>query len=391
MTSRDLHLLRKAHSEASLASWLFTAPNPRVGALALCEGHVIGHGFHAQFGGPHAEENALIDAGAWDATQNTPISGVVDEMVVTLEPCSSEGGEKQRPPCAQLLLAAGIQRLVVGAVDPDSRHQSTGLQALMSAGVEVVLLPEGQAFFEALNPAFLQALKRDHRPWTLLKWASSFDGKMATDSGQSQWLSSDQSREEVHQLRALPGAVLVGYGTLLQDNPALTARPSGEPLALQPLRVFLLPKGKVPPSSTAWNVPGPRLWILEEGQAPQGVLRELQNPEQDQFFFAPKNTSGKLALAPVLQHLREEKGIRRILVEGGSSTHASFLSEGIADSLVRYEAPLLLGGNNGALCCEGAEHPRHGIQLFSEERKAFGEDLRRAFLLQSPGFHSISE
>jgi|TARA_B100000959_G_scaffold115136_2_gene121375 diaminohydroxyphosphoribosylaminopyrimidine deaminase/5-amino-6-(5-phosphoribosylamino)uracil reductase len=390
VSKRELYLLQKAHQEASRASWLMTAPNPKVGALALKEGHIVGRGFHEAFGGPHAEEAALIDAGAWDEAKDCPLPGVVDEIVVTLEPCSSEGGEKQRQPCVQLLLDAGVTRLLVGAVDPDLRHQSAGLKLFAESGVEVVQVEGGQEMFEELNPAFLQALSHDARPWVLLKWAASLDGKTATDSGESQWLSSEDSREEVHQLRSLPGAILVGYGTLVHDNPALSARPSGVPAINQPLRVFLLPDGQIPSTATAWNVPGKRLWVLAEGQKPCSALAEREG-EEDQVFFVPTLPDGKLSLEPLFAYLRQGRGIRRLLVEGGPKTQASCLQEGLADALVRYEAPLLIGGHMGSILGGGVDHPRFGIRLLCEERKAFGEDLRRAFLLQRPGFHSIPE
>ncbi|RMH01326.1 MAG: bifunctional diaminohydroxyphosphoribosylaminopyrimidine deaminase/5-amino-6-(5-phosphoribosylamino)uracil reductase RibD, partial [Planctomycetota bacterium] len=218
MSERDRRLLERASAEAARAGWLETAPNPRVGALALAGGHVIGRGHHPACGGPHAEEQALRDAGAWDEAADRPRPGIVDEMVVTLQPCSAEGPGKRRPACARLLREAGVRRLLVGARDPDPRHAGARLEDLLGPGAEVRFGP-GEETFATLNPAFLAAQARPERPFVLLKWAASLDGKVAAASGASRWITGAAARAEVHELRAASDAVLAGPGTLRADDP----------------------------------------------------------------------------------------------------------------------------------------------------------------------------
>lgn len=376
---RDGHLLDRAAHEAGRAGWLWTAPNPRVGALALKDGYVVGRGCHERYGGPHAEEAALRDAGAWDEVAGMPVADVVDEMIVTLEPCSSSGPGKKRPACTELLLAAGVRRVLVGARDPDPRHAGAGLERLRAEGVQVEVADEGQAEFEALNTAFLRALSRPERPWVLLKWAASLDGKTASDTGASQWITNDQSRAEVHELRASCDAVFAGKGTLRADDPALTAR-TGQVLSEhQPLRVMLDPDGATPRDARVFHVPGPRLWLLAENAEPAGGLLEHLQADNDRVLRLPRDENGRLDLTAALGGLRAEFGVRRLLVEGGPRLHGALLDAGLVDAVVRYEAPLLLGGHTGALLGRGFPAPEQGLRLAHEERADHGADLRRAF------------
>ncbi len=376
MSARDGHLLDKAQAEAARAGWLSTAPNPRVGALALSGGHVVGRGHHACCGGPHAEEAALRDAGAWDEESGRAVPGLVDEMVVTLEPCSATGGGKRRPPCAQALVDAGVRRLLVGAVDPDPRHAGRGLEQLAEAGVAVRRL-DRQAEFEGLNRAFLRALACPERPWILLKWAASLDGKTATDAGLSLWITGAESRAEVHELRALGDAVLAGPHTLALDDPELTARPGGCPAAVQPLRVLLLPDGGLAEGARVLQAEGPRVWLLSEEAEPTPALRRAGDP----LLRLPRAADRRLDLAAAARILRTEHGVRRLFVEGGPRLHGRLLDAGLADAVVRYEAPLLLGGRHGAVLGVGADEPALAPRLVDEERRDLGADLRRAFLI----------
>lgn len=374
MKPRDLPLLARAAAEALRAEWLFTAPNPRVGALALAGGHVVGYGHHARLGGAHAEEAALRDAGAWDEERDAPRAGMVDEMVLTLEPCSAAGGGKRRPACLELLRAAGIRRLVVGAEDPDPRHRGAALRALADDGVEVVRAPLAQ---DAALAAFVRALERPARPFVLLKWAASFDGKTAAQSGASQWISGPESREESHRLRGLSDAVMAGRGTLLADDPRLDARPADEPAPRQPLRVLLDAPPDLRADARVFAAPGPRLWICGAGGG-----RPHAAPESDAVLQVSRLPGGRLDLAEALARLRRDHGVRRLLVEGGARLHGALLDQRLADGVVRYEAPLLLGGERAACAGTGFATPADAARLDHEERCALGADLRRAFLLQ---------
>lgn len=375
MSQRDAHLLEKAFFEAARAAWLFTAPNPRVGALALSGGHIIGHGYHAAFGAAHAEEAALRDAGAWDKQANRPIPGIVDEMVVSLEPCSATG--KKRPPCTQTLLDAGVRRVLVGAVDPDPRHAGAGLKLLRAAGVQVDQPDaEGAAQqFAAQNPAFLGALAQPHRPWVLLKWAASLDGKLAADDGSSKWISGPESRAEVHQLRSVSDAVLAGAGTFRSDDPSLTARPE-KVSGRQPKRVLLGGADQAHASARVFGTGGTRIWVLANEQTVAAPILE----HQDALLRVPRTAHG-FDLAQVLEALTREYQVRRLFVEGGAKVHGALLAAGLADAVVRYEAPILLGGSRAACDAPSFASPAVSPRLLAEERAEMGADLRRAFLL----------
>lgn len=382
MKQRDQHLLAKAFFEAERASWLLTAPNPRVGALALSGGHIIGYGYHAAFGGPHAEEAALRDAGAWNESEQAPIPGRVDEMIVSLEPCSAQG--KKRPPCTDTLIAAGVQRVLVAAVDPDPRHAGAGLEVLRAAGIQVDQAdPAFQKQFEQQNAAFLRALAIPNRPWVLLKWAASLDGKLAAEDGTSQWITGAEARAEVHQLRALSDGVLAGAGTLRCDDPSLTARlveaSAGMREAIggrQPKRILCGGGESVAQDARILATGGERIWILEHESTPATAIQAAG----DAILRVAKH-GGELDLKAALAILSAEHGVRRLLVEGGARIHGSLLAAGCVDAVVRYEAPLLIGGSRAA--CDGPSFPSPGqaLRLEQEERAELGVDLRRAFLV----------
>lgn len=381
MSDRDAALLKRAFAEARRADWLHTAPNPRVGALALLGGHVVGYGYHARWGGQHAEEAALRDAGAWDEQAGAWRSDCVDEMYVTLEPCSSTGPGKKRPPCLQALLDCGVKRLVVATADSYPAHGGAGLKAFQKAGGELVVL-DGGSHFAAQNRAFGRALAHPDRPWVLAKWASSVDGKIATDDGVSQWISGPESRAEVHALRAESSAVLTGAGTLLTDDPQMDARPvdlaPDQRHQPQPLRVFLLPQ-QLPANFApqTLQVDGPRLWVHGQGSALPTSIAGSSDPTLE----LPRDGRG-LDLVMLLQTLRSDYGVRRLLVEGGARLHGALADRGLLDAIVRYEAPILLGGHRAACAGDGADGPQTALRLLDEERLDLGADLRRAFLVE---------
>ncbi|MFQ5749326.1 MAG: bifunctional diaminohydroxyphosphoribosylaminopyrimidine deaminase/5-amino-6-(5-phosphoribosylamino)uracil reductase RibD [Planctomycetota bacterium] len=379
MEAHPFPLLARAQAEARRGEWLFTAPNPRVGALALKNGHLVGRGFHGFHGGAHAEEQALREAAAWDDGAARPVPGLVDEMVVTLEPCSAPGAGKKRSACTELLQAAGIGRVHVGAVDPDPRHCGRGLALLREQGIEVVHPPGGDADFEALNRAFLRALRHPERPWILFKWAASLDGKTAAATGASRWITSPAARAEAHTLRAASDAVMVGRGTLYQDDPELTVRSGPAQDAPPPVRVLVDPEGQVPEAARVFRAPGPRLWLLREGCRPGAALSRHLAGEEDQVMPVPVRPDGRLDLCHALRRLRLDFGVRRLLVEGGAVLHGGLLAEGLVDAVVCYEAPCLLGGTRGAVAGGGAASPREALHLIEEEQARLGPDLRRAF------------
>jgi len=378
--TRDQALLRRAFHEAERAGWLTTAPNPRVGALALRGGHVVGYGHHATFGQAHAEEMALRDAGAWDEAAGCMVPGHVDEVVVSLEPCSARGGEKKRTPCVEHLLKAGVQRVIVGAIDPDPRHAGAAFTALREQGVEVVHLQEEQTF-AAQNPAFLASLGHAHRPWILLKWAASLDGYTATPKGTSQWITSAEARSEVHVLRSCSHGVMAGKGTLQVDTPRLTARAMDGQPDKSVSRILVDGLRAARQEAPILADPVPRFWIEE-----QGSRQELPGwwSQHDHLLEVPRTTSGALEVGPALEDLRSGHRHQRVLVEGGSRLQGYLLQQGLVDAVVRYEAPLMMVGGLGSCQAGGYAHPQEGLHLHAEERADLGPDLRRAFLIRQP-------
>ena len=227
-------------------------PNPRVGAVCLQDGRVVGQACHDHYGGPHAEVLALRDAQESGASPDT--------MIVTLEPCSSARGHagKKTPPCTEAVAAAGVKTVVFGQRDPDPRHDGVGLERLRSAGIKVVgpVLEEDCA---AINKPFTHFLSSG-LPWVIAKWAMTLDGKTATRSGDSRWISGEESRAVVHETRAHVDAVIVGYRTALRDDPELTVR---HVEGANPVRIVVDPRAALPVShklvQTARQTP---TWVL---------------------------------------------------------------------------------------------------------------------------------
>lgn len=274
-----------------------TSPNPRVGCVLVKNGRVVGEGVHAGYGKSHAEPAALAKAGARarDAT-----------AFVTMEPCAPYAG-KRNPSCAETLAAAGVKRVVCGSLDPNRKVAGRGLALLRRAGVKVERDPAFQSEAEALNPGFFSLMRRG-RPWVVLKTALSLDGKAAAVNGRSRWVTGKKARLAVHALRARYDAILVGAGTVLADDPALTAHGAGR----DPLRVVLAGKRPLPKRARVFD-----------GSAPTVVY------------------TGSLRAA--LKDLAR-RGVGTLLVEGGPAVHASFLKAGLVDEAKIFLAPKLLSG-----------------------------------------------
>ena len=308
-------------------------PNPRVGALLLQGERVVGRGFHACYGGPHAEIVALQDAAAAGATPDTAI--------VTMEPCSAPLGAdgKKTPPCVQALLAAGIRRVVVGAIDPDPRHRRRGLVELEQRGVEVL---EGVLADECLrgNAPFLKALQLD-RPWTIAKWAMTLDGKTATPTGESRWISGPESRRRTHDLRAHCDAVIVGFRTAQIDDPELTVR---HVEGRQPVRIVVDPRAEIDDDSnlvrTARRAP---TWLLVADDVEAVRTGHLQDCGVQVLHVAAAAGPRHLHLQQAWRELRR-RGLRRVLVEGGGGLVADLLGWQCLDQVVAFVAPKLIGG-----------------------------------------------
>ena len=299
--SSDTRFLNRALMLAGRAAPRATSPNPRVACVLVKSGRVVGEGAHARFGGPHAEAIALGKSGP-RATGAT--------AYVTLEPCAPFAGKKT-PSCAQALAAAGIKRVIFPSFDPNPRVAGRGAALLRRAGVLVERRAALAAEAEALNRGFFSRMRRG-RPWVILKTALSLDGKAAAASGRSRWITGPEARAAVHALRAECDAVLVGAGTILADDPALTAHGAGR----NPLRVVLAGRRRLPKRARVFN-----------GSTPTRVYR-IKRPAD---------------LRTALRDLAR-KGVGTLLVEGGPTVHAAFLRAGLVDEARVFLAPKLLSG-----------------------------------------------
>jgi diaminohydroxyphosphoribosylaminopyrimidine deaminase/5-amino-6-(5-phosphoribosylamino)uracil reductase len=299
-------------------------PNPLVGAVLVRDGRPDGEGWHQRYGGPHAEVHALAAAGE-DARGAT--------LYVTLEPCCHHG---QTPPCTDAVIRAGIARVVAAMADPFPAVAGKGAGQLRAAGVEVEFGP-GAAAARRLNAPYLKLLAAS-RPYVHAKWAMTLDGKIATRSGDSKWVSNEASRRRVHELRGRMDAILVGVGTVLADDPQLTARPPGPRTAA---RVVLDSHGRLPLTSalvrTAREVPT----VVATAAAPPAQVAELHAAGCEVLTLPA--TDGR----PTVDALLVELGRRRmtnVLVEGGAAVLGSFLDAGAIDEVHVFLAPLLAGG-----------------------------------------------
>lgn len=325
---RDRALMRAALALARRglgAVW----PNPAVGCVIANERGVVGRGWTQPGGRPHAETEALARAGA--AAQGAT-------AYVTLEPCSHWG---RTPPCADALIAAGIGRVVAALEDPDPRVRGRGLRRLAAAGIAVETgLCAKEA--EELNTGFLSRIRRG-RPLVTLKLATTLDGRIATASGESRWITGPSARARAHLLRAMHDAVMVGSGTVLADDPELTCRLPG--LAdCSPVRVVLDTRLRTPPSArlvtTARLVP---TWLLTAPDA-DPVRRVAFADRGVTVIEVPPDPAGGLDLAAALKALGE-RGLTRVLVEGGAQLAASLLRAGLVDRLLWFHAPRVIGGD----------------------------------------------
>lgn len=314
-----------------------TDPNPRVGCVVVRDGAVIAEGWHCRAGDPHAEVYALRQAG--DGAKGA-------DVYVTLEPCCHHG---RTPPCAEALIAAGVARVVVAMEDPNPRVAGEGLAQLTRSGIRVetgVLQDEA----ERLNPGFIQRMRRG-MPWVRCKLAMSLDGRTALANGESQWITGEAARRDVHFWRARSSAVLTGIGTVLADDPALTVRLEAPLLARQgcegelrqPLRVVLDTGLRMPATARILKQPGrTRLFTAAADPAAATALKAAGASVES----VPAGPGGSgLDLEAVLRRLAQE-GINELWVEAGSTLSGALLQAGLIDELIIYMAPLLMG--NGA-------------------------------------------
>ncbi len=341
-------------------------PNPAVGAVIVKANQIIGSGWHKKFGGPHAEINALEDC----KTLGVNPRGAV--MYVTLEPCSHQG---KTGPCTQAIIEAGVAKVFVATIDPSEHAGGKGIEQLRNAGIEVQTgICETEA--KILNAPFIK-FAATGKCWVTLKWAQSIDGKVALTEPRpsgSGWISGEQSRKDVHKLRRRAQAILVGVNTVIVDDPLLTARPSkGKKLT----RIILDSHLRLPPDckliKTAKKSPV-LICTREDTIRANPELAEKITKKGAEVLAYP-DMEGRSNLQFLLDEL-SKRGIAHLLVEGGPRVLTSFLKEGLADEIVIYIAPRILGAQGSVDITGPMAELTQAIGLHHVDIKRFGDDVR---------------
>jgi len=361
---QDLHYMKAALRLAAKGRGT-TSPNPMVGALVINRGRIVGRGYHLRPGFPHAEVLALRQAKA---------SARGGTLYVTLEPCCHL--KKRTAPCVPAIVGSGIRRVVIAQRDPNPLVNGRGVAALRRGGVSLTVgVARREA--EALNHAYRHWV-RTKRPFVLLKAGMTLDGQIATSAGEARWITSEPSRREVHQLRAEADAVLVGVGTVLSDDPSLTARVGKRLKRLakkQPLRVVVDSRLRTPLNARILRrADGARTLIATTGSAPAARRRALQRRGVEVLTVA--HVSGRVSL-PVLLRELGRRGVTSLLVEGGSEINAAMLRAKLVQRVRLYVAPSLLGGNDAKGMIGGNSPGRltSALKLKHVHTRSLGGDL----------------
>ena len=356
--ARDEHYMRIALRLAEKGRGR-TSPNPLVGAVVVKNGKVVSRGWHRKAGEPHAEAIALKKAGA-------AAKGAT--LYVTLEPCSHLN--KRTPPCAPLVIASGVKRVVVAMIDPNPQVSGNGLKALRRAGIAVVAnVLEREA--KKQNEAFVKHMTTG-MPLVTLKTAQTLDGRIATSRGESKWITGEEARQEGHRLRDQHDAILVGVNTVLQDDPSLTARFPG---ARDPIRIIVDSKLRTPDTAK----------VITQRSVAKTLIATLDTASKDRMVEL-LDAGAEILLAPAKQGRVDLKqlmkalgtfGITSVLIEGGAEVNASALNAGIVDRVVVFIAPMLMTGKD-SLCSIGGSSPtrlKDAVKLRDVEIRRIGSDM----------------
>lgn len=355
----DEYLRMTLELAARARGW--TSPNPLVGCVIVKDGRVIGRGYHTAAGKPHAEVEALRDAGP-AAQQAT--------LYVNLEPCCHYG---RTPPCTDAIIRAGIKKVVIGGIDPNPRVQGKGAAALQAAGIEIVcgVLEDACKRFNETYWKYILT----NKPFVLLKAASSLDGKIATRTGESRWITNEQSRLYVHELRHAYDAVLVGIGTVLADNPRLTVRlPEGN--GRDPLRVVVDSHLRLPPDAAMLTQPSQAGTLIATCEPVEAARRRALEGRGAEVVVLPADACERVDLAELMAELGRRQ-VTSVLLEGGATLHGSALKAGIVDKVCIFLAPLLIGGDGAPSAIGGPaiEHLEEAVRLVESSVRWFHHDL----------------
>lgn len=340
-----------------------TSPNPLVGAVVVQDGRIVGEGFHQYLGGPHAEVTAL-DAAGGAAKGST--------LYVTLEPCCHHG---RTPPCTDRIIASGVTRVVAAIGDPNPKVAGKGTAALQAAGVEVIV---GCLAAEAArqNEAFRKYITTG-RPFTIIKYAMTLDGKLATFTGDSKWITAEAARTYVHELRAGMDAILVGIGTVEADDPLLTVRLATRAEGRRPPRRIILDStARIPLNAkilaTAAEAP---VMVAVTDRAPLAKRDAIQRTGAE-VVQIQADGDGRVDVSALTAWLGERE-VSSVLIEGGSTVNTAFLEAGLVDKVLCFVAPKIVGGAQAPTPVEGRGRPRmtEAIELTEVRFTTFGRDL----------------
>lgn len=353
-------------------------PNPMVGAVIVRDGRIVAGGYHARYGGLHAEAEALREC------KDKGIDPAGTTIYVTLEPCSHHG---KQPPCAEAVIRAGIKRVVIGMPDTFEPVAGRGVPMLRDADVEVEVGVCREVAEQLAEPYLKRG--RTGLPWTILKWAQTLDGKTATRTGDSQWISNELSRKRVHEIRARVDAVMVGVGTVRADDPTLTARDVDVKRTAR--RVVVDPR-------LSLTNPCKLLSTLDQAPLTVAIHESLFDDEPDRLkTFADRGveliglpalaglSEKQLDLRPLLEHLSATHRAMNVLVEGGSHLNGAMLRQGLADQVLAFVAPKVVGDADalGAVVGMARERIADSVQLVLRAVEQLGGDVLLDYRVQT--------
>jgi diaminohydroxyphosphoribosylaminopyrimidine deaminase/5-amino-6-(5-phosphoribosylamino)uracil reductase len=343
------------------------SPNPLVGAVIVKDGEIVGEGYHQRYGKAHAEVNAIADAGD-EALGST--------MYVTMEPCNHAG---KTGPCTESIFAAGISKVVIGMVDPNPLVNRSGINFLRSKGIQVVedvLVKKAQE----LNRAYTKFIKTG-QPYILLKMAQTIDGRIASSTGHSKWVTDEESRTIAHQMRAKHDAILVGIGTVLMDDPHLTVRMAR---GRSPKRIVLDSQLRIPLDANVLSdeIPNKTIIVTTSVASKEKVSRIVERGatvlvlDADEHGWVPQK---------VLLKALGDLGITSIMVEGGSSVHTMCLQSGCTDEIVIFMAPKILGAGIDVIGDLGIKNMNSALELENVNIKKLNNDFMITANLKKEG------
>lgn len=337
----DTFFMKRALFLAKKANWR-TSPNPMVGAVIVKNGKIVSEGYHKKAGLPHAEAEAIINA-------KESLHGAT--LYVSLEPCCHK--DKKTPPCTDAIINSGIKRVVIAMRDPNPKVSGKGIEILKSHGIEVI---EGVLEQEAkkLNEFYIKYITTK-TPFVILKIAMTLDGKIATPTGESKWITSEKSRKLVHLMRSRVDALLSAYGTVLNDNSMFTSRIKG---GKNPLRVIIDPELRIPLNYHVYNPPPDTIAVVHESKLNDSKIKILKDRGVEIIPFS----SEKVELQWLMKELGERE-ITSLMIEGGSSLNSYALWSGIVDKIMIFIAPKIIGGEKS--------YPSVGGQLYKNLDDAF--------------------